>query len=223
MKPTFNNYIAEQNINTQLNQEARIASEGEQSPLNMQDFTGVSSPSRQSMDMPQSQQNMMEVQPHQQIMPSEHGNPFSMEQYKNVNLPDVPVQFGGGIADNLLNDNEVPEEIKKKYWFVFHKDNVLTFLDDNRQKRKLLNFDIMKIDALNTMPYYDYTFEKELEFDVLRNVFETKLDRALGFRGNNLKNERIMLQSQFSENRQISEMGGQPTREGFFKRLLGRR
>jgi hypothetical protein len=132
--------------------------------------------------------------------------------------------MGGSMAEQLLNDNEVPEEVRKRYWFVFHKDNVLTFLDENRKASKLLNFDIAKIDILNTMSYYDYTFDKELEFGILRNVLETKLDRALGYKGGNVKNERIMLQSQFTEQRQISEDGNVGAiKEGFFKRLLGRR
>ena len=88
----------------------------------------------------------------------------------------------------------------------------------------MLNFDIIKIDILNSKPYYEYDFEFEKDWDVLRNSFETKLDRALGFKGQNVKNERIVLQSQFSEMRQISENSGQSQmKEGFFKRLLGRR
>ena len=151
-------------------------------------------------------------------------NPFDVQRYQNVPMPDVPISYGGGITESLLNDNEVPEEIKKKFWFVFHRDNVLTFLDKDRKNNKLLNFDITKIDILNSVPFYDYSFEKELEFNILRNVLETKLDRAMGFRGSNVKNERIMLQSQFSEQRQISEHGGGGNiKEGFFKRLLGRR
>lgn len=151
-------------------------------------------------------------------------NPFAIEQYQNVSLPDAPLQYNGGMAEALLNDSEVPAHIKKKYWYIFHKDNILTFLDEPRKASKMLNFDIMKIDVLNSTPYYDYTFEKELEFNILRNVMETKLDRALGFKGTNQKNERIMLQSQFQEQRQISEMGGTGNmKEGFFKRLLGRR
>lgn len=167
----------------------------------------------------------MQQQPgQQQVIPQEGENPFAAAQYQNVGVPDVPVQYGGGMAEMLLNDNIVPEDIKNKYWFVFHPDNTLTFLDEERKRSKLLNFDISKIDILNAMPFYDYTFEKELEFGVLRNVFETKLDRALGFKGQNIKNERIVLQSQFSENRHISEHGNdQQIREGFFKRLLGRR
>jgi len=178
--------------------------------------------SQSQPQQPQEQYPAMTDQPNTENFPLD--NPFSASQYQNVNVPDVPINYGGGMVESLLNDEEVPEEIKRKYWFVFHKDNVLTFLDEKRMDRKLLNFDIMKIDILNSIPYYDYTFERELEFDVLRNVFETKLDRALGVKGGNVKNERIMLQSQFSEQRQISEDGNSmKMKEGFFKRLLGRR
>jgi len=151
-------------------------------------------------------------------------NPFEGEQYGNVNLPDTPINYGGGMAEQLLNDNEVPKYIKKKYWYIFHKDNILTFLDEERKKSKLLNIDINKIDILNSIPYYDYTFDMETEFGVMRNIFETKLDRALGFKGSGAKNERIVLQSQFQESRQIQESGEQNMiKDGFFKRLLGRR
>ena len=161
----------------------------------------------------------------QQQMPVEQ-DPFAMQKYNDVHVPDQPLQYGGSMAADLLNDMEVPEEIRKKYWPIFHKDNTLTFLDQERKTSKLLNFDIMKIDMLNAMHYYDYNFNKELEFNILRNVFETKLDRALGFgKGGNVKNERIMLQSQFSENRNINEndIGNSMNSSSFFKRLLGRR
>ncbi len=173
----------------------------------------------------QSEQQVQEQQiSSQQELMEQSSNPFNAQEYQNVGLPDVPVSYGTGMSEQLLNDNEVPEEIKNKFWYVFHKDNTLTFLDEERKRSKLLNLDIIKIDILNNTPYYDYTFETELEFSVLRNVFETKLDRALGMKQAGQKNERVMLQSQFSENRQISEndMGGN-MREGFFKRLLGRR
>lgn len=174
---------------------------------------------------PQQQNSQLPVMSQQkvQVVASNQHNPFAMDKYSNVQLPDIPLHYNGGLTEALLNDNEVPEAIRKKYWFVFHKDNTLTFLDDERKRSKLLNFDISKIDILNTMPYYDYTFDEELNFGVLRNVFETKLDRSLGFKGTAQRNERIVLQSQFQENRQISENGDGQTKESFFKRLLGRR
>lgn len=152
-------------------------------------------------------------------------NPFDSPRYRNMNVPDIPISYGNGIVDAILNDSEVPEEVRKAYWFVFHKDNVLTFLDKQRKDSKLLNFDITKIDILNATPYYEYDFKQEIMFGVLRNAFETKLDRAMGIQGGNLKNERIILQSQFQENRMISEQGNSSgfMKEGFFKRLLGRR
>ena len=165
---------------------------------------------------------LMPMDSNQQVIPQQQNDPFAVQKYNSVMVPDAPLQFGGGLTESLLNDNEVPEETRKKYWWVFHKDNTLTFLDEERKKMKLLSYDIAKIDILNTMPYYDYTFEKELDFTVLRNVFETKLDRALGFKGTAQKNERIVLQSQFQESRNINDNEGQ-MKEGFFKRLLGRR
>jgi hypothetical protein len=152
-------------------------------------------------------------------------NPFAMQPYRNMSgFPDMPLSFGGSLTDSLINDNEVPPAIKKKFWFVFHKDNVLTFLDPQRKADKMLAFDIIKTDVLNSIPYYDYDFKKELEFDVMRNILDTKLDRSLGLQGTNTKNERIVLQSQFSEQRQISEQSnGDVAKSGFFRRILGRR
>jgi len=58
----------------------------------------------------------------------------------------------------------------------------------------------------------------------MRNAFETKLNRSQGI-NESIKNERIIQQSQFSENRHISqqENGDDSAREGFLKRLLKKR
>jgi len=88
-----------------------------------------------------------------------------------------------------------------------------------------MSYDIGIIDTLNSMnTFYDYTFETELQYGLVRNAFDTKLDRSMGITGN-VKNERIILQSQFTENKNISEssQGTGAIKEGFFKRLLGRR
>jgi hypothetical protein len=44
---------------------------------------------------------------------------------------------------------EVPEDIMKKFWYIFHKDNVLTFLDEPGMASKLLNMDIYHIQFIN--------------------------------------------------------------------------
>lgn len=178
----------------------------------------------------QEAERMMSIQQYNQVPANiasqdvQQTNPFATDMAR-LNVPDVPIQYAGGMSEVLLGDREIPEQVKDKYWWIFNKDNVLTFLDEDRKKSKLLNFDIIKIDNLNSIPYYDYDFNLEKDWDILRNSFETKLDRALGFKGQNVKNERIVLQSQFSENRMINDnnqMNG-GAKEGFFRRLLGRK
>ena len=160
-----------------------------------------------------------------QAIANSRNNPFNAPQYHNVPTPDVPIQYGGGMAEVLLSDNDIPEVIRKKYWWIFNKDNVLTFLDDQKKQSKLMSFDVAIIDTMNSMDSFDdYTFDSELQYGLMRNALDVKLDRAVGFTGSNRKNERIVLQSQFSEARQISEDGGGgDVKQGFFKRLLGRR
>lgn len=160
-----------------------------------------------------------------EAMRSQQDNPFNAPQYQDVQSPDAPIQHGGGMAEMLLSDSEVPEILRKKYWWIFNRDNVLTFLDTDRKERKMMAFDVAIIDSMNSMDTFnDYSFESESQFNLMRYALDVKLDRAVGFTGSNTKNERVILQSQFAENRQISEVGeGQQQKEGFFKRLLGRR
>jgi len=152
-------------------------------------------------------------------------NPFNAPEYSGEQASDSPINYGGGMADVLLSDNEIPELLRKKYWWIFNKDNILTFLDENRKKSKMMSFDISIIDSMNSMgSYEEYDFDTELQYNLMRNSLDTKLDRAVGFKNSNMKNERVILQSQFSEAKQISEVGSQENiKQGFFKRLLGRR
>jgi len=171
------------------------------------------------------QANESQAERAEENLPATQGeNPFDAMNYGQFQrTPDVPISMGNNMAEALLSDDNVPEDIRERYWFVFHRDNVLTFLDENRKKQKLLNMDILKIDMLNSTPYYDYDFGKEYELGLLRNVFETKLDRALGTTSN-VKNERTVLQSQFTEQKNISEVSqNEVSTTGFFKKLLGRR
>jgi hypothetical protein len=150
-------------------------------------------------------------------------NPFQNQNFNN-SLPDIPIQdSGAAMLNSLLNDDAVPEDVKKEFWFVFHRDNVLTFLDKDRKASKLLGFDIMKIDKLNNTPYYDYTFDIESKWTAARQILEVKLDRALG---NGKTNERLAIPLTVTENinrmeDSTSNAGSQ--KEGFLKKLLNRR
>lgn len=180
----------------------------------MNEIMGVTSNDRMSME-----------EEYNKNLLAQQDNPFNAPQYRDIQTNDTPVNYGGGMTEILLSDSDVPDIIKKKYWWIFNKDNVLTFLDENRKRDKMMSFDVAIINKMNAMESYDdYTFESELQFGIIRNALDVKLDRAVGFKGSGMKNERIVLQSQFSEARQINEMGDQNNiQQGFFKRLLGRR
>jgi hypothetical protein len=163
--------------------------------------------------------NQMVAQQQIQNMP----NPFQDPNFSN-SLPDIPIQDSGAALMNaLMNDDTVPTKIKDEFWFVFHRDNILTFLDETRKKMKMLSFDILKIDSLNATPYYEYTFDKEFKWNSARQMLETKLDRALG----NKKgvNERLAIPMTITENvvrNEDNTMNGNQ-KEGFLRRILSRK
>ena len=180
-------------------------------------------------EMPASMQKYAQQQQQQQVALQQQSNsqqiqnPFNASQYGNIPIADTPINYGGGMVEALLGDEGVPDAIKIPFWYAFIRDNTLGFVDKERKEQLMLNFDIIKIDELNALPYYDYDFMAEKQWNIIRNVYETKLNRAYGFKGQNIKNERIILQSQFSEQRSITEDNSSRGQDGFFRRLLGRR
>lgn len=151
-------------------------------------------------------------------------NPFEVEKYKNLQgIPDEPLAVGSDIVEKMISNEEVPDYIKDKYWYVFTRDNVLGFLDEERKKQKMLSFDILKLDGLASMPRKKYTFKHEQELNMMRNVFETKLDRSVGIQNNNTINERKAIISNVSESRQITESDDSIMKDGFIKKLFGGR
>jgi hypothetical protein len=136
-------------------------------------------------------------------------------------LPDAPMVDGGSQMLRILIDgDDIPDRAKRDFFWVYAKDNILTFLDEDRKRQKLLLFDIIKLHSLHNLGYYEYTYGKELEWAEARFMLETRLDRAMGFEKGNRVNERIVEQAQFNEQRQImSDEGAAVQRPGFFGKI----
>lgn len=155
-------------------------------------------------------------------MVDERESAFPMSQ--RMNMGEFPLNEESQMMNSLMSDKNVPKTILKKYWWIFTNDTVLTFLDKERKKSKMLAFDIAKIDYLATLPYYDYDFTVEQEINNLRTIYETKLDRALGTEKASQINERIAQKSQFNESRQFMMDGtGNSVKGGIFSKFLNRR
>ena len=124
---TFGNFIKENNAHPVINQ---ITAKAEEQKAQ--------------------EQAMMQQQPGGGLVSQD--DPFALAQYQQMGGNDVPIKMGGGMADAMISNDDVPPNFLEKYWFVFNKDNVLTFLDEKRKDSKLLNLDIIKIDHLNMTP-----------------------------------------------------------------------
>lgn len=136
-------------------------------------------------------------------------NPFPQEYGRggqgNMQLPDAPMQDDGTskMLKILIDNDSTPIATKKKFHWMHSRDLVLTFLDEDRKRQKLLSFEILKLCALNNTPWYDYDFAMEQQWQEERFELEVRCDRALGFDKGNRINERIVQQAQFTEQRQI--------------------
>lgn len=154
---------------------------------------------------------------------SQDTNPFPAQNTSGIGMNNYPINEENQMVNSLMSDTNIPQPILKKYWWVFAKDVVLTFLDKDRKKNKLLAFDISKIDFLATLPYYDYDFKVEQELNNVRNIYDIKLDRALGTDKASQINERIAQKSQFNEMRQVvSDGSSNSVKGGFLSKILHR-
>lgn len=152
-------------------------------------------------------------------------SPFPMQGNMNMGMMNsYPINDSENqMMNSLMSDKNIPKDVLQKYWWVFAKDVVLTFLDKERKKEKMLAFDISRIDYLSTLPYYDYNFETEQELNNIRNIYDIKLDRALGTEKASQVNERIAQKSQFNESRQfMSDGSSNSVKGGFLSRILKR-
>ena len=75
--------------------------------------------SRQNIGQPMenmSQNNQLApIDSNQQVVQQQPNDPFAIQKYNSVMVPDAPVQFSGGLTESLLNDNEVPNEQCRRY------------------------------------------------------------------------------------------------------------
>jgi hypothetical protein len=150
-------------------------------------------------------------------------NPFPQDLQNQNQIAENPfISEENQMLNSLIQDKSIPKELAKKYWFVFAKDNKLTFLDKERKKNKLLAFDILKLDEMMNQGYYEYNFNNEKEFNEIRLIFDTILDRSLGTSSTQQLNERIIQKSQFAESRSFVSDSNQSVKGKFFQRLIGR-
>lgn len=162
------------------------------------------------------------------VAPQQQGpTPFDDERGAGGNyMPNVPLPVDNSqMLRELIANHEYGDEAQENFAWVFNRDNVLGFVDEDRKQAMMLSFDILAIDHLNALPYRDFDWNMTKRWGESRHIFETKINRAMGFKHNERMNERIAQISQMQESRQVmrddTQAGG--NRDNFIKRLIGRR
>lgn len=145
--------------------------------------------------------------------------------YNDEDIPETTINDNSTpeLLKALINNDSIPTTIKKDHWETFTNDLPLSFQTEQSRKLKLLDFDLMKLDDLMAKPYSDYTFEREALWNKLRLVFETKLDRAVGFKSGGRINERLVQQTQFGEQKLTKTVDSTSAPGGILAGLLGRK
>lgn len=146
------------------------------------------------------------------------------EIYDEVGNIDTPINTNNTpeLLKALISNDSIPSEIRHKHWEVFNNDLTLSFQDEGTKRLKMMDFDLMKIDNLLETPWYEYTFETEALWNKLRLVFETKLERATGFKTGGRINERLVQQTQFGEQKVVRSMDAQGGSGSLIASMLGR-
>ncbi len=123
----------------------------------------------------------------------------------------------------LISNDSIPKAVRDTHWEIFNNDVTLSFQDEKTKRLKMIDFDLMKIDDLMSTPWFDYTFEKEANWNKLRLLYETKLDRATGFKTGGRINERLVQQTQFGEQKVVKSIDSAGSSGNIIASMLGRR
>lgn len=123
----------------------------------------------------------------------------------------------------LISNDSIPKDVKDEHWEIFNNDITLSFQDEKTKRLKMMDFDLMKLDDLMKTPWFDFTFEKESHWNKLRLLFETKLDRATGFKTGGRINERLVQQTQFGEQKVVKSIDSQGASGNLIASMLGKR
>jgi len=145
--------------------------------------------------------------------------PDEIRQDRNMNN-DMP--GGGGmdaseLVESLLSNEHIPKPLLKQMWVLFGKSTKLSFLKDNDIDMLMLQFELLRLTIIESIPKASYNEELEMTLIQIRIEFSLNLSRSRGGR----LNERELLGSSTSATFNSQQMGHQSDNPGFLDKLAG--
>ena len=143
--------------------------------------------------------------------------PDEIQQTRNMG--ELPPSMGNmdasELVESLLSNEHIPEHLLKQLWVLFGKSTKLSFLKDNDIKMMMLQFELLRLTIIESIPKSEYNEELEMSLIQIRVEFELNLNRSRGGR----LNERELLASSTTATFSSKEMGNTSDNPGFLSKL----
>ena len=143
--------------------------------------------------------------------------PDEIQQTRNMG--ELPPSMGNmdasELVESLLSNEHIPEHLLEQLWVLFGKSTKLSFLKDNDIKMMMLQFELLRLTIIESIPKSAYDEELEMSLIQIRVEFELNLNRSRGGR----LNERELLASSTTATFSSKEMGNTSDNPSFLSKL----
>lgn len=121
------------------------------------------------------------------------------------------------LVESLLSNEHIPKSLLKQLWVLFGKSTKLSFLKDNDIRNLMLQFELLRLTIIESIPKSAYDEELEMSLIQIRMEFELNLNRSKG--GHHGLNERELLGSSTTASFSERQMGHASDNPGFLDKL----
>ncbi len=144
--------------------------------------------------------------------------PDEIQQTRNMGeIPNSGGMDASELVESLLSNEHIPPALLKQMWVLFGKSTKLSFLKDNDIKMLMLQFQLLRLTIIESIPKSAYDEELEMTLIQIRVEFELNLSRSRG--GIHGMNERELLASSTTATFNSKEMGNTSENPGFLSKL----
>lgn len=140
-----------------------------------------------------------------------------IQQQRNMDdAPGMGAMDASEMVESLLSNEHIPKHLQMEMWVLFGKTTKLSFLKDDDIRNLMLQFELLRLTIIESLPKSEYNEELEMSLIQVRMEFELNLNRSRGAR----MNERELLGSSTTASFSERPMGHSTDDPGFLSKLM---
>lgn len=143
--------------------------------------------------------------------------PDEIQQTRNMGdlSPNMGNMDASELVESLLSNEHIPPHLLKQLWALFGKSTKLSFLKDSDIKMLMLQFELLRLTIIESLPKSQYTEELEMTLIQVGMELSLNLNRSRGGR----MNERELLSSSTTASFTERSMGNPSDNPSFLDKL----